>query len=388
MQRKHRKVLLLLERSRQYGRGLMRGVLNYSALNGPWQFAWHEPFYLQPPRRSGGVEPSVPHVDGIIMREQHDNTPYLNAGVPVIFAGCLKKTDPDICRIETHDAAIVRLAAEHLLGRGLTRFAYFGYDTMYWSEERKKSFCAVTEQHGCSCAIFRQGTTQRQRQWSHEQQLAAEWLRSLPKPVGLLACNDDRASQAIDACRLANVNVPDEVAIVGIDNDEFVCESALPPLSSVSLSLELAGYHAAAVLDAMMGGQFNSPQQIFVEPTHVVSRHSSEILSISDPVVRDAVRFIREHSRRPLQVDDVLQHVAVSRRGLYGRFKSVLACSIHEYIKQVRIEQIQKLLLETDWPISHIARVMGFSSPDHIAAYFRSKTGINPHKYRLIHKLK
>lgn len=385
----NRKVLLLLETSREYGRSLLRGILRYSALHGPWQIEWQQPFYLTPPKSAKRL-PADPlrAVDGIIMREQHDNTPYLNAGVPVIFAGYLKDDAADACRIATDDEAIGVCAADHFLERGLTQFAYLGYGTMYWSENRKNSFARAVAKQGFECRVFTPPKKQALDEWSRQQHAVAEWIRSLPKPVGLLACNDDRARQAVEACRLAQAAVPDDVAIVGVDDDEFVCNSALPPLSSVALNLEAAGFRAAERLDAMMKGDEKTLQKIIVEAIRVVPRQSSEILRIADPLVLDAVRFIRDNGRRPLQVEDVLGHVAVSRRTLYEKFTRVLGCSVHDYIKKIRVEQIETLLLETDWTIARIAQTLGFTSADHIAAYFRSKTGINPYTYRLKNKLK
>ena len=389
MLKKRRKVLLLLETSREYGRGLLRGILRYSALHGPWQFEWQEPFYLESSRSARRTDTDLTmDVGGIIMREQRDNEPYLKLGVPVIFASYLNDSIPGTSSIMTGDPAISRCAAEHFFERGLRQFAYLGFDTMYWSERRKKSFRHTVEAKGYPCYVFSQSRKRSQQIRDREQVEVADWIQSLPKPIGLLACNDDRARQAIDACRLVGAHIPDDVSIVGVDNDEFVCKSTFPPLSSVSLNLEAAGYQAAELLDRNMSGRETKPRTIFVKATHVALRQSSEILSIPDPVVLEAVRYIQDNSRRPLQVEDVLAHVAVSRRSLYEKFIRVLGCSVHTYIKKVRIEEIEKLLLETDWTIECIARTLGFSSADHIAAYFRSKTGLNPHKYRLKNRLR
>jgi LacI family transcriptional regulator len=191
----------------------------------------------------------------------------------------------------------------------------------------------------------------------------------------------------LTACRHAGLSVPEEVAIIGVDDDEFICTLTHPPLSSVNLSTEIAGYEAASVLDRMMRGKKYTNKIIPIQVSNIVTRQSSDILAINDPIVAQAVKFIREHVREPVQIDDVLRHVMISRRSLYDKFKRSMNCSVHGYIKKNRIEHIERLLLETEMTISQIAYHMGFSSDDHIATYFRSVKGMNPYAFRASRKI-
>lgn len=375
-----KKVLLLLEASREYGRGLLRGILGYNILHESWFIEWQEPFY----RRSESMPNVLRDVDGIIMREQENNEFFLQLGVPIIFASYREQHVPGTYRITTNDKAICQCAAEHFRERGIAHFAYLGYDDMYWSENRKISFCQAVQQQGRPCNVFAQSAAG--NDWNTEKHEIAEWLTKLTKPVGVFCCNDDRARQVRDVCRLARLAVPDEVAIIGVDNDELICNAGSPPISSVALNLQVAGYNAAELLNALMQGKTDVPRKIVIEPSLVVTRQSSKILAVTDPVVISAVRFIQKNCRRPIQVDDVADFVAVSRSALYHRFKRVLNCGVHTYIKKTRIEEIKKLLVKTDLTITNIAHMMEFTSPDHIASYFRSHAGINPHEYRLRHR--
>lgn len=373
------KVSLLIETSREYGRGLLRGIYRYNSLHRQWQIEQQAPFYVAGgPVAETQLGRFASRVDGIIMRDRQGSLGLLKKGVPLIFASYLHKEIPDTYRIVADDLAIATLAADHLLNRGFRHFAFVGYDTMYWSRRRKDGFAKAVGAAGFGCEVFVQSRGPGRRLWRWEQKALAEWLAALPKPTGLLACNDDRARQVVDACLTAGLSVPEEIAIVGADNDEFVCNLSNPPISSVALNVEEAGFEAARLLDDLMRGGRPQPRDIIPATLGVVTRRSTEVTAIQDPTVAEAVRFIRANGRKPLQVSDVVEAAAVSRRGLYDRFRRALGCSVHEYIKKARVAEIERLLLDTETPVSEIAELLGFPSADHIASYFRSVRGVNP----------
>jgi LacI family transcriptional regulator len=275
------------------------------------------------------------------------------------------------------------MAAEHLLDRGFRCFAYLGSEDRPWSRERSESFgkriaVAAFEPH-----IF--CTNSKLRSWrsfEREQNRLAEWLKSLPKPVGLMAGNDMRGRHVIEACRIAGLQVPDQVAVIGVDNDELICDLTDPPMSSVALNAQKAGYETAELLDKLMSGEKMSGQNIVVQTTHVVARQSTDILAIEDRIVAEAIRFVRQHSTEAIQVDDAVSHVAMSRRNLELRFHRALGRSIYSEIKRVRTQQIIQMLAETDLSISEIALRLGHPSDKHIARYFKQQTGMNLREYR------
>jgi LacI family transcriptional regulator len=240
---------------------------------------------------------------------------------------------------------------------------------------------------GFSVSIFNQSEVQMNRHLQREKSRLAGWIRSLPKPLALMACNDDHGKHVLDACKLAAVGVPEEVAVLGVDNDELVCELSDPPMTSIALNAEQAGYQAAELLDQWMKGQTVKTQQITVTPTHIVTRQSTDVLAVDDPDVANALRFIRQHSfRTPVQVTDVAEAVATSRRVLERKFQNVLHRSILQEIRRVRVNHIIAMLMETDLPISYIARKTGFSGIEHIARYFRRETGTSLRDYRKKHR--
>jgi LacI family transcriptional regulator len=376
-------ILLLIETSRGYGRGLLRGIAKYSSLHGPWDMECEVPFYIKPVQKTASrARFEMQRADGIIMREPRNVKPIIDMRIPVIFASYRREEIPDTSRIMTDDNAISKMAAQHFIDRGFKNFAFLGYDNMYWSANRSRFLADCLKRKGFHLHSFRQAASAKKRLWDNEQFIVAQWLKSMPRPFALMSCNDDRARQAVTACRIAGLSVPDDVAVIGVDNDDFVCDLSNPPLSSIDLNTERAGFEAAELLDKMMSSKRTKPQKIIVSPTRVVTRQSSEIYAISDSEVAAAVRFIRENARQAIQVNDVVNAVTLSRRSLYQRFRRLLGRSVHEEIRRARVDEIARLLVETNLSVYEIALRLRFPGVDHIAQYFRKQKGMNPLAYR------
>lgn len=380
------KVILLIENSRAYGRDLLRGIARYSRLYGPWSFYMEPPFYLE----SGGRirRLNVSHLrelnaDGIIMRDTGKPEQIAAMGIPTIIASAIKEQMPDITTIRTDDARIGKSGAEHLLERGFRNFGYCGFDDMSWSRKRRDSFVNSIAQAGFKTKVYRQPNSRSKRVWENEQNLVADWLKSLPKPVGLMVCNDDRGRQVIETCNVARLAVPDEIAVIGVDNDRLVCELSNPPLSSIALNVERAGYEAAELLDKMIAGQKKkTAHTITVSPTHTVTRQSTDILTIDDPLVSAALRFVRRNAKKDIQISDVVDAVATSRRTLQQRFRKLMRRSLHDEIMLARVELVAQLLVETNVSVSEIAARLNYASPEHISRSFYRIKGLTPLAYR------
>jgi len=373
--RKAPRVILLLESSRASGRSLLRGVANYARHHGPWAFYW-EPRGLQEVR----LRLRTLDAQGIILRDVENVEDVLAYGLPVIVVEHSQKEIPGVVNVVTDSEDVGVLAAEHLLNSDLRHFAYCGFPDKPWSQARGKSFRRrlVAAGHCCYTPTVPFSSSARK----DERLLMAQWIESLPKPLGVMACNDDRAQHVIAGCKIAGFHVPDEVAVIGADNDEFVCELSDPPLSSVALDFEKAGYASAQLLDKLMRGKRVTSRRIIVPATHVVARQSTDILAVKDQPVAKALRYIREHAKETMYIADVARAAGLSRRGLEKRFRSSMGRSILKEIRRVRCEHIARLLIETNLPVAHIADVLGYESVQHIARFFRQEKNMTPLAYR------
>jgi len=380
------KVALLVETSRGFGREFLLGLARYSRLHGPWSF------HLTP----GDYKQVVPKMKqwggtGIIARIADKRTAQavIDANLPTIAIGLTdEQMSPGsplsgFSEISSDPAQVSRLAAEHLIERRLTRFAYVGSDDRGWSSRREKTFRNYLAERGIEPHIYASPKRPRDRVWEKEQASLARWMSQLPTPIGVFACDDDRGREVLEACKLAGLNVPEDVAVVGVDNDEVFCELADPPLSSIALNAETAGYRAAALLDVMMRGRVRKRQHIVVEALGVITRRSTDIVAVDDDDIAKALHFIRRQHGCDISVDQVAEEVAMSRRSLEKRFRESIGRTILEEIQLTRLERAKRLLLETTYPISKVAELAGFGSAGYFIQFFQKQVGKTPRKYRV-----
>jgi len=218
--------------------------------------------------------------------------------------------------------------------------------------------------------------------WEKQEDALAAWLLDLPKPAGVMVASDQLGPQLLEACRRAGIEVPYELAVVGVDNDETLCEVCNPPLSSVNAGHQVLGYQAAALLDRLMKGGRAPSEPLYVQPQGVVTRKSTDVLATADRQVAAALRFIREYACQGLTAVDVVAHVPVSRSVLQRRFRKELGRSIQEEIVHTRLKRARQLLAETDLPLIEVAERTGFKHQEYLGAIFKAKTGTTPAQYR------
>jgi LacI family transcriptional regulator len=328
--------------------------------------------------------------DGLIARVE--NRPTAEAiqrlGLPAVDLRYLLP-DLEMPSVRTDDEAATRLTLEHLMERGFQHFAFCGFDGADYSDIRRDSFVKQVAQAGFRCDVFADPQTPRKAStFGYEEHglkyehVVARWIKELPKPVGLMTCNDIRGQQVLNVCRTIGVAVPDEVAVIGVDNDEVLCELSDPPLSSIAPNTERIGYEAAALLDRMMAGEKPPARPIFVEPTGIITRLSTDVLSIEDRHIASAARYIREHACEGIDVSDVLRAVPLSRSALERRFAKVLGHSPKEEILRVRLNRVKQLLAETDFPLATIAEKVGLEHKEYLCVLFKNKTGLTPGEFR------
>jgi LacI family transcriptional regulator len=271
-----------------------------------------------------------------------------------------------------------------LLACGIRHFAFCGYSNCCWAETRAEAFKHIVSLEHFDCAEYSFDVESTGSLWHAQRQTIANWLLTLPRPVGLMACNDDLGHEVIAAAKLAGLSVPDDVAVIGVDNDEVVCGLTDPPLSSVAVNFERAGYEAAHVLAGLMKREAK-PSRIIVNPTHIVPRRSTSLLAVEDEHLAKALRFIRDRVRESPSVESVARAGGISRRALEKRFRDSFGRSVLDEIRRVRTDQIARLLVETELPVAQIAERLGFEDVQHIARYFRSAKSMSPLAYRKLY---
>jgi len=381
---KGRKIILLIETSRSWSRGLLRGIAKYSHMHAPWHHYRLGEFYWKPGHKSKKSELAMLKdwgVEGIITREMHIIDDLLTLNIPIIGSDVDPMPD-NISYISENFAETGRMAAEHMLDKGFRHFAFCGFSDMPWSIRRRKSFCDRINKAGFEVSLYEKPMSKLRRLWKNETSVMANWVKSLPVPIGIMACSDGRSQHLIEACKIANLHVPEKLAVLGVDNDNVICELSTPTLSSISFNTERAGYEAAKLLDEMMDNNNAAYHKIIVHPTHVVTRQSTDILAIDDEMVVAALRYIREHTREVMQVTDVVKHIGCSRRSLEQRFKKILGRSVLNEIKRVRVAEIATMLVETNASLKRITLALGHYSIDNITRYFKQQMGMSPTEYR------
>jgi LacI family transcriptional regulator len=369
------KVALLIETSNAYARGLLQGVVGYIREHESWSF------YLMEQGRGDDPPSWLAHWkgDGIIARieSQAIADAVLQSGLPTVDLSAGRRV-PAIPWVETDDRSIAELAADHFRQRGFRNFAFCGDSRFHWSDWRGERFQEVLRETGHSCESFIPPGRQ-----SDKQVAAIEvWLKRLPKPVGVFACYDIRGQQVLDACRNAKLAVPDEVAVIGVDNDQLLCELASPHLSSIIPDTHRTGYEAAALLARMMKGEPCDTMETRIPPVGVCVRQSSDVLVTDDSQIALAVQFIRERAAESIKVKDVIGAVHLSRKVLEIRFKRLLNRTVHEEIIRVKLNRVKDLLLNTDLKLAEIGSRTGFEHVEYLSVTFKRETGLTPAAYR------
>jgi len=371
--RKRRSVALLIETSNAYARGLLSGIMDYVRQHEPWSI------YL--PELARGDVPPHWRGDGIIARIETRAIARIvsRAGLPVIDVSAGRHL-PSIPWIETDDLAIARLAVDHLLSRGFRHLAFCGETRFNWARGRSAHFQKLARDAGVDIHVYESSGHD---PWAKEHNALLAWVRRLPKPAGVMACYDIKAQQLLDVCRENDVAVPEEVAVIGVDNDPLLCGLTTPPLSSVIPNTRRTGYEAAALLDRLMHGERISPKGHFIPPIGVETRQSTDVLALADRQIAAAVRFIREHACDGATISDLLRVVPLSRRVMESRYRKATGRTPHQDLVRFRIDRVKQLLAETDHSLERIATLSGFDHPEYMSVAFKRETQTTPGKFRL-----
>jgi LacI family transcriptional regulator len=374
------RVALLVETSLASGRDILKGIAHYVRIHGPWSL-YHEARSLEEklPGWLNGWDG-----DGVIVRVQnHKIAAAVEAtGLPAVdVLGVVARTKLPLVHVD--DQLIAHMAAEHLLERGFHHFGFFGIQKENWSERRRDCFQQFLARAGAHCDFYeisRQAMAS--APWEEQIDTLAVWLSRLAKPVGLMICSDQLGPHLLEACRRAGIAVPDDVAVLGVDNDETLCEICTPPLSSVNAGHQRVGFEAAALLDRLMLKQGVVAHPVFVQPQGIVTRKSTDVLATNDRHVAAALKIIREQACHGLTAAQVVSRLPVSRSVLQRLFRRETGRSIQDEIVNAKVKRARQLLAETDLPLVEVAERSGFRHQEYLGAVFKAKTGKSPAQYR------
>ncbi len=324
--------------------------------------------------------------DGIIARIENERIAEAVARLklPIIDVSASRAL-PEVPWVETHDESIAELAVQHLRDRGFRNFAFCGDDRFAWSRYRSEGMRRTLARQGYICHTYGDLTPggYESVHGVDEERALLEWVLSLPKPVGVLCCYDIRGRQLIEICLQNQIAVPEQVAVLGVDNDELVCNLTETPLSSVIPNSHGAGYLAASLLAQMLSGKSVEVKAHLLEPLGIETRLSTDSLAIDDQDLIRAARFIREHACSGIKVDDVLREVPLTRRVLEARFKRYFGHSPHEAIQRIKLRRAEELLRETDLPLNVIADRAGFVHTEYFSVVFKKWKGMAPSQFRI-----
>lgn len=326
--------------------------------------------------------------DGIIAKLNDERvTRHLkHLAVPIVGIGGrdeFYKSTPRIARVCGDDNAVARMGAKYLLGLGFRRFAFFNEaaaQSKAWASERAAAFAGVVQEAGFACNIF-SSKCDPAKQWREYQCELHAWLGTLGTPTAIMACSDRRARHVLQACRTSGLRVPDDIAVLGVGDDDLMCELTRPPLSSVRQGDFRMGVQSATLLERMMKARVFS-RQLHIQPEEVVVRQSTDITTVADPDVAAALAFIRRHGCDRIRVRDVLEMSNMSRTTLDGKLRGLIGRTIHAEIRRVQLQTAQRLLVTTNLSIKTISRRSGFSTVQFFSSVIRKATGLPPSEFR------
>ena len=366
------KIILLLDFAEEYSKSLMKGINAYSKEFGPWVFCRMPLFHRETVGIDGILKWALEWgADGIVGQLYNKEIEKIVAAKIPVIAQDFKERFSEIPNITGayHEAG--ELGAEYFLRKGFTNFAFYGFNDIVWSRERAEGFEERLRIKGHKVHYFEHKKARSTELWYYKPSSLSRWLKSLPKPIGLMTCDDNQGQHITEACRHVGIRIPEEVAVLGVDNDEMICDLSDPPLSSIALDVEKGGYDAAKLLDHMIKHGTKEYYDIVVKPMQVITRHSTDIYATNDDHIASSLKYIHQNIDKNLHVDEVVKQVPLSRRALEKRFLEITGYPIYKYIFNLRIEKFTQKLLDTDMSVFEIALDMGLNDSKNIARQFR-----------------
>lgn len=381
-----RRLVYLSNFSESYSYSLLQGLLAYSREHTPWAICRMPQHFKNEEGLEGVLQWALQwKAEAIIGRfeEGDDVDIFARNGILCVAQDTVSRFTT-IPNITSDYHATGRLAAEYFIGRGFRNFAFYGLRDVVWSVERRRGFYDELKRRGMA-DDFRcyEDEPDSDDIWFYEQDELLKWLHSLPEATALFTCDDNLGTRIMDLCRVNGIAVPDQIAVLGVDNDEILDNLSDPPLSSISLDVSKAGYEVAGMIDAVLNSNGTiTPYDIYVETGSVIHRMSTEYIAMNDPHVHTALKFLHANINGQISVNDVVKQVPLSRRLLEIRFKEVTQCSIYAYLFNLRMERFAQMLRASKDPIAQLAEQIGITDIKNLSRQFKATYGLTPTQYR------
>lgn len=378
------RLLFITDYTEQFAYRLLKGIIEYSKATEQWVVCKMPTEYKRKMGFKNTVDWAIKWKADVVIGQfepDDDVTMFRKNGIVALAQDYISKFK-EIPNITADYEMTGAMAADHFLSKGFKNFGFFGYNGVCWSDERRDGFFHRIEQANLAENLFVYDKQHIDSLWYYEQEGLAEWLHSLPKPIAIMACDDNQGNILLEACRACGLKIPFDVSIMGVDNDEILCNMSDPSLSTVNIDIERGGADAAKMATRMVKDPTYQGEDVVLRPLNVISRVSTTVFATKDAEILEALKFIHANCDRKISVSDVLEKVPLSRRLLELRFKKATGHTIYNYITLLRIDYFAHLLLTTNDPISDIAARMEEDDTKSISRRFKILKGCTPSEFR------
>jgi LacI family transcriptional regulator len=376
------KVLVLIDSTTEFSRRFLTGLIQYANENGPWIF-YRLPSYYKALYGEAGIVERIKEwgIDAVIAQWEYEGVDFLDQLDIPVFLQSYKNISGRFSRISGDYIGAGVMAAQFFAKRYFKNFAFYGNKNFFWSRARAEGYRREVERIKGSYYYFESELLD-SMQWSREHVELDNWLQGLPKPVALFACDDNFALQVSEMCKVNNINIPDELSLLGVDNDELICNLSHPSISSIITDDENGGYQTGKMLQNLILNKNNVPFNINIDPVRIELRQSTEKYNISDNYIKTVIDYINENIRLNISIDKLAEIVPLSRRNLEMKFKEATGTSVYQFILDKKVDLISTELLTTDKDLLDIAIEMGFNDVRNVYRIFKKNTGYTPVGYR------
>jgi len=383
------RLLVITDFTESFPTKLLQGIVRYSRMKEQWAICRMPPSYKERIGIPGVVKWAKEWgADAVIgqFEETDDVSLFAQNGIAAVAQDFKKKfkTIPNITG-DYHGNG--RMAARYFIDHGFRNFGFFGFRDVCWSDERCEGFRKTVEQAGFGDSFYIYNTQDIDHLWYYERPKMAAWLKSIPKPIAIMACDDNQGNNLIEACHTAGIRIPAEVAVMGVDNDELLCNLGSTALSSIFVDIEEGGFRTAELIEKMVENPGKNYGDVVLQPVKVIERMSTAGYATADSQIRKALLFIHRNYQKKISVKDVMDEVALSRRALERRFREVAGESIYQYISNLKIKHFAEMLTDTVEPVTSIALSMGESDTKSISRRFKQLYGCSPLEWRERHPI-